>query len=421
MKARSSTEAASDSGMAWEAQYDQIRGLLAHTFMPLRFDSPLEQAFRVRMRQLAQNTLRNYFWLLFLLFPVSYLFMFYDRVEAGRWLGSSTDLVLVMVVSVKTLLAVTALSVLARLSFFRHCYFVYVAPLTVFILVALGLGAASYSDEVLMQRVSYTIVYVLMIVYGIANMRLIEAALIGFGSMAVTAALMQWLALPSVNWSLFLLFYGLANAVGVANAYVVESKDRRLFLQESLLQLEKRQLNHISERMVQLAREDGLTQLANRRHFSDTFLIEWERARRERQPLSVVFLDIDHFKAYNDNHGHLEGDNALVKVARAVKASARRPGDLAARYGGEEFVLLLPNTGRQGAEEIAHELLRQVDALQLPHKASTVGPHVSVSVGVATVVPDVHLAPTRLIDAADEALYAAKEGGRHRVVVSEGL
>ncbi|MDO9621055.1 MAG: diguanylate cyclase, partial [Moraxellaceae bacterium] len=270
-------------------------------------------------------------------------------------------------------------------------------------------------------RSTYPIVYIMMIVYGIANMRLVESMMIGFGSMLTVLAVVLLLAVDNMDWSLFALYFGLANFVGVANGYVVETKERRLYLQERLIQLEKRQLNNISERMVQLAREDGLTGLANRRHFSDTFLIEWERARRERLPLSVVFIDIDHFKPYNDNHGHLEGDQALVRVAKTVQLMARRAGDLAARYGGEEFVLLLPNTQASGAKDIAEELLAQVDALKLPHKASSVGPYVSISMGVATVVPDVHIAPTRLIDAADEALYEAKEGGRHRVVVSQGL
>ena len=186
-----------------------------------------------------------------------------------------------------------------------------------------------------------------------------------------------------------------------------------------MLELEKRQLNRLSERMVQLAREDGLTGLANRRHFNDSFMIEWERARRERQPLSLVFVDVDHFKAYNDNHGHLEGDRALVAVAAVMKPLARRAGDLAARYGGEEFVLLLPNTPSEGAREVAEEMLAAMDARKIPHKASSVGPYLSVSIGVASLVPDVHLAPSQLIDLADAALYAAKECGRHQVVVND--
>ncbi|MEL0028613.1 MAG: diguanylate cyclase, partial [Perlucidibaca sp.] len=126
-----------------------------------------------------------------------------------------------------------------------------------------------------------------------------------------------------------------------------------------------------------------------------------------------------HFKAYNDNHGHLEGDRALAAVAAVMQRTATRPGDLAARYGGEEFVLLLPNTDSRGAREVAEELLRGVDARALPHKASSVGKHVTVSVGVSSVVPEAHLTPVRLIDCADEALYEAKEGGRHRVVVRD--
>ncbi|MDP1540603.1 MAG: diguanylate cyclase [Moraxellaceae bacterium] len=409
------------ASMTWEAEYDSIRGLLMQKFLPLRFAQPFEREFRLRMREQAQITLRSYYWLLFLLFPVSYACIFYDRFEGGTWQGTVSDFASIIVVGAVTFVVVLTLSVSAFLHAFRNSYFLYVAPLTIIILTILGLNSVFLSDEVLQQRSTYPIVYIMMIVYGIANMRLVESTLIGFGSMLCVVGVVVLLDMEGMDWSLFALYFGLANFVGVANGYVVETKERRLYLQERLLQLEKRQLNNISERMVQLAREDGLTGLANRRHFSDTFLIEWERARRERLPLSVVFIDIDHFKPYNDNHGHLEGDQALVRVAKAVQLMARRAGDLAARYGGEEFVLLLPNTQANGAKEIAEELLLQVDALKLPHKASSVGPYVSISIGVATVVPDVHIAPTRLIDAADEALYEAKEGGRHRVVVSQGL
>jgi len=407
--------------MTWEAEYDSIRGLLSQKFIPLRFAQPFEKEFRLRMREQAQITLRSYYWLLFLLFPVSYTSILYDRFDGGTWHGSMSDLFSVVAIGVMTFVVVLAMSVSAFLHVFRNSYFLYVAPLTILILTFLGMNTVFLSDDVLQQRSTYPIVYIMMIVYGIANMRLVESTLIGFGSMLCVVALVFLFEVESMDWSLFSLYFGVANFVGVANGFVVEAKERRLYLQERLIQLEKRQLNNISERMVQLAREDGLTGLANRRHFSDSFLIEWERARRERLPLSVVFIDIDHFKPYNDNHGHLEGDQALVRVAKTVKLMARRAGDLAARYGGEEFVLLLPNTQASGAKEIAEELLAQVDALKLPHKASSVGPYVSISIGVATVVPDVHIAPTRLIDAADEALYEAKESGRHRVVVSQGL
>lgn len=409
------------TSMTWEAEYDSIRGLLSQKFLPLRFAQPFEKEFRLRMRQQAQITLRSYYWLLFLLFPVSYASILYDRFDGGTWQGTVADFASTVVVGVVTFLVVLTLSLMAFSHAMRNCYFVYVGPLTIIILSILGLNSVFLSDEVLQQRSTYPIVYIMMIVYGIANMRLVESMMIGFGSMLTVLAVVLLLAVDNMDWSLFALYFGVANFVGVANGFVVETKERRLYLQERLIQLEKRQLNNISERMVQLAREDGLTGLANRRHFSDTFLIEWERARRERLPLSVVFIDIDHFKPYNDNHGHLEGDQALVRVAKTVQLMARRAGDLAARYGGEEFVLLLPNTQASGAKDIAEELLAQVDALKLPHKASSVGPYVSISMGVATVVPDVHIAPTRLIDAADEALYEAKEGGRHRVVVSQGL
>lgn len=410
-----------EKARSWEAEYDHIQRLLAQSFLPLRFHAPHEAAFRARMRQQAHLTLKNYFWLLFLLFPASYLCIFYDRFEVWHWVGEPQDFITSLTVGAWALVGVLLISLCGRLAIFRDRYLAFMVPLAGGILVVMAVGAMSLTDQVMQQRSTYPIVYIMMIIYGISGMRVVEAATIGFGSMLVAMAVLYLGSWPELDWSLFLLFFSLANFVGLVNGYVVETKERRLYLQESLLRLEKQQLNELSERLVQLAREDGLTQLANRRHFSDTFLMEWERARRERQSLALVFIDIDHFKAYNDTYGHLAGDHALQQVASVIQAAVRRAGDLAARYGGEEFVLLLPNTPMTGAMELADELLHQVDALQLPHKASSVSNHVTISVGVCAVVPDMHLAPSQLIDAADEALYQAKHGGRHRVVASPGL
>jgi diguanylate cyclase (GGDEF)-like protein len=179
-------------------------------------------------------------------------------------------------------------------------------------------------------------------------------------------------------------------------------------------------LTTAAQEMHDLSMQDGLTGVGNRRHLDERLAAEWRRAGRNGQPLSLVMLDIDRFKSYNDAHGHQAGDLALVKVAGAAAWAARRAGDLAARYGGEEFVLLLPATPRDGALALAEQLRQQVRALRMPHSASPAGGVVSISLGVATFVPGSGQAPspsepTTLMDAADRSLYQAKQAGRDRV------
>jgi len=160
---------------------------------------------------------------------------------------------------------------------------------------------------------------------------------------------------------------------------------------------------------------DPLTKIANRRHFDSFLEREWQRAIRNAQPLSLVVLDVDHFKLYNDTLGHAAGDVCLQKVAQALQAHALRPTDLAARYGGEEFVLLFAETPQEAAARLAEAIRTTVEALQLPNPRSPTSPWITVSVGVATIVPTQLDQIDQLFVCADRAMYAAKGGGRNRV------
>lgn len=171
----------------------------------------------------------------------------------------------------------------------------------------------------------------------------------------------------------------------------------------------------LNERLEQMADTDGLTGLANRRHFNAMLDREWRRARRESDRMSLLMIDIDWFKGYNDHLGHLAGDECLRRVAGAIAASVHRPTDVAARYGGEEFAVILPNTDPAGALAVARRVLAAVAALALPYPGDA-RRRVSVSIGVATLQPGLDDKDTSLIAASDEALYRAKEAGRNRVV-----
>ena len=163
------------------------------------------------------------------------------------------------------------------------------------------------------------------------------------------------------------------------------------------------------------AQADPLTGIANRRHFDSVMDHEWQRAVRSGEPLSLVVLDVDHFKPYNDNLGHAAGDAALRQIAQVLQAHTLRPTDLAARYGGEEFTLLFAATPAASAAVLAESVRAAVEALALPHPHSPSGAVITVSVGVATITPSRRDEPMRFFNSADLAMYAAKHGGRNQV------
>ncbi|MFN3880065.1 MAG: diguanylate cyclase domain-containing protein [Nitrincola lacisaponensis] len=165
---------------------------------------------------------------------------------------------------------------------------------------------------------------------------------------------------------------------------------------------------------------DGLTGIANRRHFDDHLQHAWETARQQHKPVSLIFMDIDFFKPFNDNYGHAAGDECLQQVAQALRATVTRPDDLVARYGGEEFVCILPDTDLQGARRLAERLQNCIAALQLPHAFSDCSEQVTISIGVASALPDAdEVSPERLLRLADTRLYQAKASGRNCIVSSD--
>jgi len=170
-----------------------------------------------------------------------------------------------------------------------------------------------------------------------------------------------------------------------------------------------------ADAMRELSLTDGLTGVANRRHFNDRLESEWRRCARANLPLSLIMIDIDHFKLYNDRYGHQAGDLCLQEVSAAMKRCAARPQDLLARYGGEEFILLLPQEGPEGAEAVAQRIQDEVRKLAVPHEASPTAAIVTVSMGLASAMPPLERQDANaLIRSADANLYQAKQGGRNR-------
>lgn len=211
----------------------------------------------------------------------------------------------------------------------------------------------------------------------------------------------------------FVLFWMLLIVLGAYLALNMEAVARHEFLQHRLLISESQRQQQLVQQLQWLSITDGLTGIANRRHFEQQLQSQWQQCRRHQQPLAVVMLDVDDFKAFNDGFGHPAGDRALQQVAAQLAEVCRRSGDVCARYGGEEFILLLTDTDTAGAKQVAEQVRLAVLALAIAHPQAATG-RLSISAGVASLIPAADdSAP--LLQQADEALYRAKHQGRNQV------
>lgn len=179
---------------------------------------------------------------------------------------------------------------------------------------------------------------------------------------------------------------------------------------ESQLRLKRK-----TDLLEKLSSIDGLTEIPNRRQFDETLSNEWARARRAQSNISLILIDIDFFKQYNDHYGHAAGDKCLQKVAKTLKHSLKRPADFVARYGGEEFVVILSEIDHQSALMMANKLNESIFQLELPHEASQVSEYLTISLGIATTIPQDDQRHESLLETADKYLYEAKSSGRNQV------
>jgi diguanylate cyclase (GGDEF)-like protein len=256
-------------------------------------------------------------------------------------------------------------------------------------------------------------------VWLVLGLRIREAAATALAISMVHTASLFYLNYDVARVTFEILMLGLVNLIGATSCYQLEYAIRRSFL-------ESRELEEMADEMEELAGRDSLTGLYNRRSFDSFIDRVWRQSRREMAPLTIMFIDLDHYKDYNDHYGHQAGDEVLTSVGKVISRFAKRPFDFAARYGGEEFVVVLygevtfeardiADTGRQ----MADKLRRRVRALKIPHEKSSAGPYLTTSIGVAVIMPGAERSLAGAIQLADEALYKAKDEGRDCVVVSE--
>lgn len=385
----------------------RVRLLLSRRHAAIRFDMPLERAFVAQRREDFRSNVAQGGLGIVLLFVC---------VVGGSYITfkpSVQDLPLWI-----TTVATTACSILFGLaagvvpSMLRH-FQLYVGLFAGLGLYVMTLASLLYDDRILAQHASFIVMLIITIIT-LSLRLLLSASTITCIVFGTAAALTAHYMGVHINW--ILLSHYLVGSTGVSLfvAYLLERHERKSFLQSLLLEWESQQLDILNQRLDELARRDQLSGLANRRHLDEMLEDEWDRARREQTPMALLFVDVDHFKRFNDTYGHQAGDICLTRIGQLLSRTLKRPADLAARYGGEEFVLLLPNTDIGGASRVADRIIQQVDELQIPHQSSDVASHITVSIGVAAMVPDANSRVQDLLTLADEALYASKSAGRHR-------
>jgi diguanylate cyclase (GGDEF)-like protein len=198
----------------------------------------------------------------------------------------------------------------------------------------------------------------------------------------------------------------------------IQEQNKRLLDEIEERKRAEKALEEANRELERLASVDGLTKIANRRQYDRYLQREWKRMAREQAPIAFILCDIDYFKRYNDEYGHIAGDKCLQQVAQGIRRAVKRPTDLVARYGGEEFAVILTNTGIDGAVKVADVIRQEVRNLKMPHVQSDVGRYVSLSMGVGSMIPGRSDGPDAFINDVDKALYQAKEAGRDRIIAS---
>lgn len=260
--------------------------------------------------------------------------------------------------------------------------------------------------------------FAVVVMYGNLVQRLRFWSAVPFSLTVLAIQIVGIAVLPNFNPRLVLPLCLLTTATvafSLCANYVMERDKRRRYLLTVREHELVRQLSDVNLQLQQLSRVDALTGLFNRRHFQEYLQSLWQRARHEGSEVAIIMMDVDHFKGYNDHHGHPAGDECLRQVAAVMQSSLRQPGDMVARYGGEEFIAVLPNSSLLVALQAAERVRKAVEALSLHHGSSPILPVVTVSLGVAwTNAAAPSVTPDSLISSADRALYDAKRQGRNR-------
>ncbi|MGR8034111.1 GGDEF domain-containing protein [Acinetobacter baumannii] len=259
--------------------------------------------------------------------------------------------------------------------------------------------------------------YAIVIIYGAIGMRFYTAIIAGWVGGLIGILVSTYLN-GDIDWTFLNRTYTFSSFLGMTLAYATDRQHRENYLQNCMIELNRIELMQQAQQLSLLSQQDALTGLANRRYLDETLDNEWRRALRHETPLTIMMVDIDFFKPYNDSLGHLKGDQCLKDIATAISSIAARSGDLVARYGGEEFLLLFPMTNAQQAKIQAERLMNAIKKIAIVHPCSSVSPYVTISVGVATTIPRLNDSISAFVSRADHALYQAKTNGRNQYQIA---
>ena len=255
--------------------------------------------------------------------------------------------------------------------------------------------------------------YAVVIIYGFVGMRFYTAMFAGWfgGLIGIVASI--WLH-GSIDWTYLNRTYTFSSFLGMALVYAIDRQHRENYLQNCMIELNRLELMRQAQQLSILSQQDALTGLANRRYLDEVLENEWKRSIRHEVPITIMMVDIDCFKLYNDTLGHIQGDQCLRRIAILLGSISSRSGDLAARYGGEEFLLLFSMTDKEQALIQVQRLMELVRNIAIAHPRSSVSKYVTISVGVATMIPHLNDSLSEFISKADHALYVAKSNGRNQ-------
>lgn len=392
----------------------RIQDLLENGFPLMSFPSDLEEAFQrdalpARERHFLISSLIS------LLIYNGYLLADQLMIPDMLWLAAQLRL-----------LVFTPIALLSLFLFWRGFHpFHRLMPLALVDVLMLlgGVGAAASLAIVMPLSESrmvhfFPVGYMVVITYGnvVSRMRFWYA--LTFTSIMlgifVASVMSQESFPPRLLWPISSMVISVALFTLCAN-YFMERDERRRFLRTLRERSLVRDLTQAHARLKDISRIDTLTGLHNQKHIQQHLNLVWERAWRDRSALSLLLIDIDHFKKFNDRYGHTAGDECLQKVARVLQDGLRRPGDVVARLGGEEFLVVLPNTDASFANGVAERLRQAVESLQIRHESSTTARHMTVSVGVVTCQAHPDLLVDTLMQRVEQALQQAKSEGRNRV------
>jgi diguanylate cyclase (GGDEF)-like protein len=325
-----------------------------------------------------------------------------------------------------------------RFTYIRHDFYVslssYLTVMSLFVLLAVCFFKKRKNS--VLWFLCYLFAF---LIHSFAILNMISAESDKLFLFIFTSTLFVTMFVFNFNPKLFMLsaalFYAITVAILINNPYLIdELQPLHLFILYIFLSMmivkmlyygikvklfaEKARINEINNKLETLARTDELTQLDNRRSLLGYMDFLWKQCGRLQLPVNALMIDVDYFKKYNDTLGHVEGDQALIAVAQCLKNQMRRETDYVARFGGEEFVCLLPYMGKDAALKFAKDLVQTVEKMQIPHPMSECSKYVTISTGLASIIPAEDCPHIRLLDEADKALYRAKEAGRNQVVAA---